>query len=183
MPPHLPLERRCVKLLRMLSPQAELSSTSKTSAALTALFCLLRFPVLLGAASSPSPSSGLGGRLSADANCHSPSGGGENGDTCGDVRVGDASGVVCIELARLLSDMSAGGEGAVASLPDARQLVVSMLGCTGDSIGLPVADRCPRSAAMTSSSSMKISGTVNCGTAVIRPCAFCCCTRRNLRAQ
>jgi len=40
-----PLERLCVKLLRILSPHAELSSTSKTSAALTALFCLLRFPV------------------------------------------------------------------------------------------------------------------------------------------
>src|SRR6478736_2292972 len=47
---HLPPDRRWVKLLRILSPQAELSSTSKTSAALTALFCLLRFPVELGAA-------------------------------------------------------------------------------------------------------------------------------------
>lgn len=145
----------------MLSPQAELSSTSKTSAALTALFCLLRFPVELGAASSPSPSSGLGGRLSADANCHSPSGGGEKGDACGDALTGEPSGVVCIELARLLNVISGGGDGARASLPEARQPVVSEYCCTGENIGLPVADPCPRRASVISSSSMKISGTVN----------------------
>jgi hypothetical protein len=92
-----PEGRRCVKLLRILSPHAELSSTSKTSAALTALFCRLRLIDELGSASS-----GLGGRLRADANCQSPSAGGENGEDCGDAldkdkadgRVGDCSGVV-----------------------------------------------------------------------------------------
>lgn len=190
-PAHLPPDRRCVKLLRILSPQAELSSTSKTSAALTALFCRLRFPAELGAANCSSPSSGLGGRLSAVANCHSPSGGGEKGDIWGDVRVGESgvalvgepSGVVCIELARLLSVMSAGGDGARASLPEARQPVVSMFVRTGDNIGLPVAECCPRRTSAISSSSIKISGTVNCGTAVMRPCSFCCCVRRNFRDQ
>jgi hypothetical protein len=83
----------------MLSPQAELSSTSKTSAALTALFALL----LLSVGPGPSSSCGLGGRLSALANCQSSSGGGENGLAPGDPRVGDPVGVCCIELARLLA--------------------------------------------------------------------------------
>jgi hypothetical protein len=83
----------------MLSPHAELSSTSKTSAALTALFALLRLSVGPG----PSSSSGLGGRLSAFANCQSSSGGGENGLAPGDPRVGDPVGVCWIELARLLA--------------------------------------------------------------------------------
>jgi hypothetical protein len=120
-----PLERRWVKLLRILSPHAELSSTSKTSAALTALFCLLRatavlFCLLRFPAGPDSGSRGLGGRLRADANCHSPSPGGEKGDICGEVLIGDngdalvgeLSGVCWIELARLRSVMSPGTDGS-----------------------------------------------------------------------
>lgn len=73
----------------MLSPQAELSSTSKTSAALTAELALL----LLFAGPGSSSSSGLGGRLSADANCQSPSVGFEKGLAPGEARVGDPVGV------------------------------------------------------------------------------------------
>lgn len=184
---HRPPDRRCVKLLRMLSPHAELSSTSKTSAALTALFCLLRFPAGPGSASS-----GLGGRLSADANCQSPSAGGEKGDICGDdrdgdsgaPRVGDPSGVACIEFARLRNVMSFGGVGARASLPEARQSVGSIeCRSTGENSGLPLAEYCPRCASVMSSSSTKISGTVNCGTAVMRPDFLCSTARRNRRDQ
>lgn len=88
-----------MKLLRILSPHAELSSTSKTSAALTALLALLR--VSEGASCS---SSGLGGRLSvsADAKCQSTSAGGEKGDAdargddgdSGPPRVGEPVGVI-----------------------------------------------------------------------------------------
>lgn len=96
----------------MLSPHAELSSTSKTSAALTALLALL----LLSAGPGPSCSSpGLAGRLRADANCHSASAGGENGLGPGDVRVGEAVGVCCIELARLLGPILVSRCGGVAA--------------------------------------------------------------------
>jgi hypothetical protein len=175
----------------MLSPHAELSSTSKTSAALTALFCLLRPPVGPG-----STSSGLGGRLRADANCHSPSPGGEKGDICGDaldgdrganglVRVGEACGVVCIEFARLRNVISCdGGDGERMSLPDARHSALSIAWrSTGENIGLPPAEYCPRCAFVMSSSSTKISGTVNCGTAVMRPDFFCSIARRKRRDQ
>lgn len=181
---HRPLDRRCVKLLRMLSPHAELSNTSKTSAALTALFCLLRFPAgLLGSASS-----GLGGRLSAEANCQSPSTPAK-GDICGEDRTGEAglalvgelSGDVCIELARLRNVMSAGGDGARASLPEARHSVGPR--STGENSGLPLAENCPRCASVMSSSSTKISGTVNWGTAVMRPDFLCSTARRNRRDQ
>lgn len=126
-------DRRCVKLLRILSPHAELSSTSKTSAALTELFCRLRLPV--DPADGSNVLFGLGGRLSAEANCQSPSAGGEKGDDAGadgllgigdagdmiDGRVGDPCGVVWIEFVRLRSVMSLGGVGDRTSLPDARQ--------------------------------------------------------------
>lgn len=89
-----------MKLRRILSPHAELSRTSKTSAALTALLARL----LLSAGPGPSsPSSGLGGRLRAVANCQSASAGGENGLAPGEPRVGDPVGVCWIEFARLLA--------------------------------------------------------------------------------
>ena len=84
--------RRSVKLLLMLSPQAELSSTSKTSCALTLLFALLRAPAAPGSASR-----GLGGLPSALANCQSllPSAGTMYGEVCGVVPlVGDWFGVI-----------------------------------------------------------------------------------------
>jgi hypothetical protein len=178
-----------VKLLRILSPHAELSRTSRTSAALTALFCLLRFPVGPGCSSC---SRGLGGRLSADANCHSPSAGGENGDICGEAlagedgvaRVGELSGVCCIEFARLRKVMSAGITGSYASLPEARHSAPSTeCRSTGANMGLPLAEYGPRCAFVMSSSSTKISGTVNCGIAVMRPDFFCSMARLNRRAQ
>jgi hypothetical protein len=184
----------------MLSPHAELSSTSKTSAALTALFCLLRLPGAAGSASSVSR--GLGGRLSAEANCHSPSPGGENGDACGDdddapggildgdkgggrVRVGDCVGVTCIELALLRSGVkSPGGDGDRMSLLGAPELYPPPCRSTGLNRGLPEAECWPRCASVISSSSTKISGTMNCGTPVIRPNeCFCSIARRNRRAQ
>lgn len=87
-----------MKLLRILSPHAELSRTSSTSAALTALFARLLLPA--AALEGSSSSIGLGGWLSALANCQSPSGGGLKGLGPGDVLVGEAVGVCCIELAR-----------------------------------------------------------------------------------
>lgn len=86
-----------MKLRRILSPQAELSRTSRTSAALTALLARL----LLSCARGSSSSRGLGGRLSAEANCQSASAGGEKGLAPGDPRVGDPVGVCWIEFARL----------------------------------------------------------------------------------
>jgi hypothetical protein len=151
-----------VKLRRILSPHAELSSTSKTSAALTALFARL----LLSVGPGPSSSSGLGGRLSALANCHSASAGGENGLTPGDVRVGDPVGVCWIELARLLAAATVsrcGGVGARARPP----CVFVSAGVNNE---LPLGEWFgARFTLVMSSSSMKISGTVNCGTVAIRP--------------
>ena len=100
----------------------------------------------------------------------------------GEALTGEPKGVVWIELARLRNVMSGGGDGVRASLPEARH-PASTYGETGDNIGLPAVDCSPRCASVISSSSMKISGTVNCGTAVMRPCSLFCCTRRNRRAQ
>jgi hypothetical protein len=168
-----------VKLRRILSPHAELSSTSKTSAALTALLARL----LLSVGPGPSSSSGLGGRLSALANCHSPSAGGENGLAPGDARIGDPVGVCWIELARLLAAATVsrcGGVGARARPARPPCVFVS----AGVNSELPLGEWCgARFALVMSSSSMKISGTVNCGIDSIRPWLFCSLERRNLRAQ
>jgi hypothetical protein len=160
----------------MLSPHAELSSTSKTSAALTALLALLRL-----SACPASGSSGLGGRLSADANCQSPSAGVAKGDAPGLDLMGEAVGVCCIELALLRAGnvSSPGGDGARPSEPRRSGACRSC----GEKRGLPGADCWARCASVMSSSSMKISGTVNCGIVAMRPCFFWSMARRKRRAQ
>lgn len=176
--------RRVVKLLRILSPQAELSRTSSTSAALTALLALLR--VSVGASCS---SSGLGGRLGvrADAKCQSASAGGENGDPRGDAgdngprspRVGEPVGVIWIEFDRLRIDVSS--DGIERTLPPDRRSPVCRT--VGEKSGLPARDCWARSALVMSSSSTKISGTLNVGIVAMRPCFFWSIARRNRRAQ
>lgn len=171
-----------MKLRRILSPQAELSRTSRTSAALTALFALLR--VSVGASCS---SSGLGGRLRvrADAKCQSGSAGGENGDARGEdgdngpPRVGEPVGVIWIEFDRLRMDVSRLGIERTLP-PESRSPECRSV---GENSGLPARDCCPRCAFVMSSSSMKISGTLNVGIVAMRPCFFCSIARRNRRAQ
>lgn len=174
--------RRVVKLLRILSPQAELSRTSSTSAALTALLALLR--VSVGASCS---SCGLDGRLRvrADAKCQSGSAGGENGDTRGEdgesgpPRVGEPVGVIWIEFARLRIDVSK--LGIERTLPPERRSPGRT--SVGEKRGLPARDCCARSASVISSSSTKISGTLKMGIVAMRPCFFWSMARRNRRAQ
>jgi hypothetical protein len=128
-------------------------------------------------------SRGLGGRLSADANCQSASAGGENGLAPGDPRIGDPVGVCWIELARLRAAALVsrwGGVGARLILPRPPCVFVS----AGVKSELPLGEWFgTRFTFVISSSSMKISGTVNCGIVAIRPCFFWFIARRKRRAQ
>lgn len=171
-----------MKLLRILSPHAELSRTSRTSAALTALLALLR--VSVGASCS---SSGLGGRLRvrADAKCQSASAGGENGDArddegdSGPPRVGEPVGVIWIEFDRLRIDVSRLVTERTLP-PESRSPACRSV---GEKSGDPARDCSPRCASVISSSSTKISGTLNVGIVAMRPCFFCSIARRKRRAQ
>lgn len=151
--------RLVVKLRRILSPQADSSSTCKTFSALTAL------PRLL---CSPDPGSWLCSKLYSDML-------GLCGDNCGERPAPADRG----ELGALsLLAVPRGDLGEAPSTPNAGKLrwsVISSGERSGGSFGL-------EGFCSSTPSSTKISGTPNCGTPAIRADLFssmCCLNRRD----